>query len=234
MPLRRKFIKRRRPTVRKTRLQSRRTLFRRIQRPLRIGLGIPQQHFVKLRYTDFYQALVSASSTAAKDYRLNSLYDPDTTAIGGQPYYFDQWSAMYERYRVYGCKIEITASCASSTSNLYHPILALSTWATSAPGWSTMANMLNAKGVTYKPLIPGEKGARIVRYVDLRKLAAVSKNQYDTDMNYAALVAANPAQSLAANVSIFNNDGGSSVAIQWYVRLTFYAKMFDPVEPAAS
>lgn len=47
-------------------------------------------------------------------YRLNSLYDPDFTNIGHQPYGFDQVIPFYARYIVTHCDINITFSDPSS------------------------------------------------------------------------------------------------------------------------
>jgi hypothetical protein len=39
-------------------------------------------------------------------FRVNGLYDPDQTGTGAQPVYFDQWMALYNRYRVLGMWID--------------------------------------------------------------------------------------------------------------------------------
>lgn len=57
---------------------------------------------------------------------MNSLYDPDFTGTGGQPFYFDQLSAVYNRYRVLRAEfsvniinvgIEFPAVCVLSADN---------------------------------------------------------------------------------------------------------------------
>lgn len=40
-------------------------------------------------------------------WRLNSLFDPDFTGGGQQPTTFDQWMALYDRYRVLACDVDI-------------------------------------------------------------------------------------------------------------------------------
>ena len=45
---------------------------------------------------------VRRSNGIAKQYmRMNSLFDPDQTGTGHQPYYFDQFAALYNRYTVF-------------------------------------------------------------------------------------------------------------------------------------
>jgi hypothetical protein len=59
--------------------------------------------------------------TAASGYELthvfiaNSCYDPDLTAVGSQPAYFDQWMALYGRYRVVKAYVEARVTAASSS-----------------------------------------------------------------------------------------------------------------------
>jgi len=73
----------------------------------------PDCDAVKLVYNDF-RAVVAAGNQATYVYRLNSVFDPDFTGVGGQPAGFDQLKALYGRYRVMACKVRI--SCASMTS----------------------------------------------------------------------------------------------------------------------
>ena len=56
------------------------------------------------------------SNGIAKQYmRMNSLFDPDQTGTGHQPYYFDQFAALYNRYTVLGskanCRVQFAAQC---------------------------------------------------------------------------------------------------------------------------
>lgn len=56
---------------------------------------------VTLKYVSILSKTAAASTTAGVNiYRLNSLYDPDYTGTGAQPYGFDQLAAMYAKYQV--------------------------------------------------------------------------------------------------------------------------------------
>jgi len=46
------------------------------------------------------------SSSARHVFRMGSIYDPDYTASGHQPFAHDQWQALYSYYRVYGFAYE--------------------------------------------------------------------------------------------------------------------------------
>jgi hypothetical protein len=48
-------------------------------------------------------------------FRGNSVYDPDYTGVGVQPYYFDNLAAIYNRYRVISSTIVVTLMSDSSS-----------------------------------------------------------------------------------------------------------------------
>jgi hypothetical protein len=72
-------------------------------------------------------ATVTGSATVGlvgnvQKYSLNSLFDPDVTGVGHQPYGFDQLctsTGPYSRYKVIGCKVKITAVCPDNLVYLY-------------------------------------------------------------------------------------------------------------------
>lgn len=75
--------------------------------------GISPYHYATLVYP---VAFTSSSATGGAWYwqfRLNSLFDPDFTGGGTQPTTFDQWMALYDRYRVLACTVDLTLSDAT-------------------------------------------------------------------------------------------------------------------------
>lgn len=58
----------------------------------------------KLKYSDAFNLASDATLTSYTGsqyvFRLNSLYDPDLTGTGHQPYGFDQYAALFNRYKV--------------------------------------------------------------------------------------------------------------------------------------
>jgi len=64
---------------------------------------------VRLKYFEAIP-LSTVVSTTAQAWRLSSVFDPNLTGTGRQPNGYDEWSAFYARYRVWGgrWKIEVT------------------------------------------------------------------------------------------------------------------------------
>lgn len=58
----------------------------------------------------YYEKLHLTGATQIYTFRANSLFDPNQTGTGTQPYYFDQYIATFEKYRVTACRIKLTAT----------------------------------------------------------------------------------------------------------------------------
>lgn len=71
-------------------------------------LGFPDCLRTTLTYSDVI-AINPASAVGQYTFRGNSVFDPDYTSAGHQPYYRDQLAAPYARYRVYSSKIHVSA-----------------------------------------------------------------------------------------------------------------------------
>lgn len=71
---------------------------------------IVQTHIV------YYEKLHLTGSTQIYTFRANSLFDPNATGTGTQPYYFDQYIATYEKYRVMATTLELTVTNVSQSA----------------------------------------------------------------------------------------------------------------------
>lgn len=73
--------------------------------------GFPKRLVMSLPFRTYgYYTTQSLGASDFHTYRLNSLYDPDLTAVGTQPLYFDQItsiSGLYRRYLVYRTDVEV-------------------------------------------------------------------------------------------------------------------------------
>ncbi|WP_218254000.1 hypothetical protein, partial [Candidatus Magnetobacterium casense] len=72
---------------------------------------IAQRYITKMKYSD----VISGGALFGDVHmNLNSLFDPNRSGIGHQPYGFDQLATLYNRYRVISCGYRIT--CATPTA----------------------------------------------------------------------------------------------------------------------
>lgn len=100
--------------VKRKRVYKRKAIVRKAKAPR--GLTpFPTTRLVKLRYVTNVTLNPAAGAVATHTFAANSLYDPDNTGVGAQPYYFDQLMAMYNKFTVVGSKICITPFGATTT-----------------------------------------------------------------------------------------------------------------------
>lgn len=122
------MVKRKRTTVARRRRRSRfavRKRRRRMRRrPLRIPRplsGFPQTKVVRLRYVEQFTLDPATGGVALQDFRCNSIYDPNASGTGHQPYGHDQWAQYYRRYEVLKSSIRVDycqSEASASTSVL--------------------------------------------------------------------------------------------------------------------
>lgn len=80
------------------------------------NFGFPDILETTLVYADHILLSSSAGNLLPnKYYNMNGLYDPDPALGGGQPYWFDQLSAVYSRYAVIGSKITVDFTHSNPT-----------------------------------------------------------------------------------------------------------------------
>jgi len=89
--------------------------YHRVQTRIPGTLGFPDTYICKLKYAEAF-SINPGSISGQYTYRANSLFDPDFTSGGHQPHYYDQLSAIYTRYRVYGIRFEVSIMNNAGTS----------------------------------------------------------------------------------------------------------------------
>lgn len=93
----------------------------------------PIKKRVKMDYCTTFLATppTLANSVSTTTFRFNSLFDPDATIGGHQPYGFDQWMAMYTRFTVVSATAYLV--CNPSTSAAYTGNFGMNITALGAP-----------------------------------------------------------------------------------------------------
>lgn len=78
---------------------------------------LKQKLTTKLRYVDTLNLDAGAAGIVSHVFSANGLFDPDITSTGHQPHYYDEFSALYNKYRVLSSKIQVTP-ILSGTGNV--------------------------------------------------------------------------------------------------------------------
>lgn len=62
---------------------------------------------VDLTYCDGFRHEFNYGANAIQIFRMNSIYDPDYTNTGHQPFFRDLWASQYDYYTVLACEYEL-------------------------------------------------------------------------------------------------------------------------------
>lgn len=222
MPLQRKNLRRR---IRKNKRANRRG--RKIAVTRIVQRTLPDKLLVKLPYTDL-QGLSGTGPSNQKSYNVNSCYDPETGAINDQNLGFDQYMALYGKYRVYKVTYQVTMYNISNSAvagslnfseqgqqmnlaDIQHLQLPYSRRFTLAPSGNT-GSMKTIKGSIWLPRVVG-----------------LTPEQYRTNDKYVGSGGSSPAGIIQMSMNFININVNLGVGIQADVRYTSYCELFDRV-----
>lgn len=222
------MVKRRKPTAKD---RSRSRMYRSVN--VVRGRGpVAAKTIVKLKYADGF---TSASTPIDYVFNLNSLFDPNFTSTGHQPYGRDTYATLYNRYRVFRTDYIIScSSLASTTTATYRVIVGANNTQTAYTSADTAAESPNfrtfhVQGASTSIMIKGS--------YYLPSLTGVTPKQYASDDRFQALMSADPAESLCLHVVNSTTAGDTSPGagtLVYNITLIFHCELFDPLELSAS
>lgn len=104
---------RRNATKYKRKSMYRRKAITKYRRQPRLTGPVPNSKLVKLRYVQSVSIDPTAGNSGTYTFSANSIYDPNKSNLGHQPYGHDTLETLYDRYTVVGSRI--TAEFTSTT-----------------------------------------------------------------------------------------------------------------------
>lgn len=176
---------------------------------------------VKLKYVE---DVVSPGTTIDHIWNLNSLFDPNRTGTGHQPYGFDTYATLYNRYRVY--RVDYTIRFAVIVVNSsYKAIVVANNDTSTFTSDSLMAESPGARTIFLTTSQPGTlSGSFYLPYV-----TGATPTQYKSDDKYEALTTGSPSELIILHMGWAGIGGGapSSNQVGAQVTLTYHAEFFD-------
>lgn len=215
-------------TRRRTRAKASRTTIARTTSFL-----VPDRYRTKLRYSALVRASATSGVPTAYTFRLNSLYDPDLTATGTQPYGFDQLATFYNNYVVTGSAIRVVPlpTVDDSVSRRAVQVTVYPSVDSSAPyaasPWTYRELPYNRTKNIYLPTNTFFRSGIINHYMPVHKLAGVSRTRVLSTAGYSSIVSDNPQTSLYWHIIATPFDQGpGNIAADCQVTITFYVNFF--------
>lgn len=203
------------------------------------NIGPADRQYVKLKYSQFINLTSTAGVVNDNVWRGSSLFDPDLTGTGTQPYYFDQWAALYNFYSVLGSSIKVTcalgnvSSVAAGTCDL----VVIPTQSTGTFVGSTQDVVLQQPYAKHRVIALQQitEPGVITHYMSTDKMYGSRNGTTDmVDTSYGAAVSANPNSTWAWHVCMWPHDRASTVTNYIQVEITYYCIFTGLVRPAAS
>lgn len=192
----------------------------------------PLSMLIKQAYSEVLNLTVGTAGLfgTEKVFSLNDMYDPDYTATGHQPYGRDTMATIYNRYKVYGCKVEIVFYGADTNSIATSVMLSNPSNFTSPLQGKTVNQVLECNQAQVKYLSSnGNQKQTFNTYVSMAKLFNISKLQYkaDTAVYQATSAGSSPPILGVLRVAIADTDLGSTATCNCSVKLTYLCRWWD-------
>lgn len=218
--------RRRRTARRPARRPRRRGLARKLQSGALTTINkslqpIANRYICKMKYA----TTVLTSASGQYQFRLNSLFDPDLTGLGHQPYGFDNLALLYNRYRVIATGWRIQQPSSFNGTPVVFGALPNNDVSVTWDNFGEMAENPRAKTVLNNP----GGSIRVLRgKVSLPKLMGRTRAQYMADDNFQAIVNTNPAENAILYLASFNALTGEAIPnIPIHVILEYTVEFFD-------
>lgn len=195
---------------------------------------LPVRYNAIMRYSDVFQFSTGVAGVygVEQSMRLNSLFDPDLTGTGHQPYGYDQMTPLYGRYQVRAVKVTLHWTDPSADGVRVACMLQGNVSVTS----------LTSQTIGYVDELPftkcgninntGDQKNKMVFYIPLHKALGLSKQAYaDDTSNTASVVSGSPSLQAYIRFSAASNRGTSAVTVMCNCTMEYYTVFYDrPVQ----
>jgi len=189
----------------------------------------PSRYICKMKYCESVNGVGGPAGAGYGNYQFsaNSIWDPNATGIGHQPYGMDTLTALYNRYRVISCSYVINGTVTNASgveTNSIIGVLSANEGAVVTGGINEFQENPRSKFVTQ--YVGNEKTLKGRIYVPA--LVGRTKSQYMADDRYQAQTNTNPAENAIINVYFGFMDGTLATATaDLNVTLEYTVEFFD-------
>jgi hypothetical protein len=190
-----------------------------------VPIGLPTVFKTQHRYVESIVLNAATGSLGTYVYRTNSLFDPNLTGTGHQPYGFDQFKAYYATYLVTAS--QITVECVVGTAS---SLVGVTCSTDSALAVLTTADTLSEPGRGQCGLVAPAVAART-----FQSKWALKDIPHADPADYSALVGASPANS--DFFTIYHQDAAglaASPVLYFTACIVYDCEWRDPITVASS
>lgn len=194
--------------------------------------GVPRKAIVTLKYCDTFHGASAIGSPYQQIFKANSLYDPDATGTGHQPYLLDQLcggvsTSFFSYYQVNKCKIIIEGSANSAGTGCAQ----VGIWSTrkSSSSYTTpwqLAEQGNRKEMKCKFVADDTSKFKLSLTQYPRQTMGISRGEYN-DITYQSIYSADPSTLTYFWFIGAHPDNSTVVTFDFVVTMIYYAQLFN-------
>lgn len=195
----------------------------------------PPNYHCTLRYSDA-KTLSTGSAVFGTEfqYRLNSLYDPDYTSAGHQPYGYDQMAALYNKYRVKAVRYTLTFTTPGAANDIKCGVVFRPNTTAGISSGNVWIVDEDPAGITADLSSSGDRRAVITGRIEMSKIFGISKTKLMAEDNYSAAVTSNPTNVVYMTFATICYDGTNAVSSSCNVALDFECTFYDRITQSSS
>lgn len=201
-----------------------------------VPFGKTSEPFANVKYTtlkysqtDTYTAGASGITGVEQAFRLNSMFDPDFTGAGHQPYGYDQLALLYKKYKVTSVDIAIKATDPSEDGMFICAMVGSFNNIYTLAGRSYDQVNEKPNAMTRAVNNTGSQQSTVRQHVPLWKVTGLSKAQYDANItDYSGLFAGPTVTDtpwLRVNAGSVRGLTGGTIKIQ--VEIIFHVQCYE-------
>lgn len=197
------------------------------------GIGIPNIFCTKLKFNTTIS--LTSGTYNYNIFRGNGAYDPDFAAGGQQPMYFDELTALWQRYCVLSSQIQVNAINRTATGGASFTKVGVYPLGRATPE-SDLPSATERDNCKYAQLGPntGDQGIiNITHYAKATQVLGKARDE-NTDDVLSALYTTNPARQWYWHVFAGTLDNLSDINVFLDVTLTYYVKFYDKIDVGRS
>lgn len=179
----------------------------------------PSRQIVKMKYSDVFTT--NTGNGWNYNYNLNSIFDPNRTGTGHQPYGHDQLAVLYNRYRVISCSYVLTAYSGAI------PIRYACIPSNEVKLYASIGELAENPRARFNVQIPSATLTKLTGKVYLPALTGRSKTQYMADDRYQASFGTSPQELGVLTMAAFGLQENTT-DVNWTITLEYTVEVFDP------
>lgn len=205
-------------------------------------LPYPEKRVVNLRYAQQVSLVGGAVGLfgVRQRFSLNSIFDPDITGAGHQPYGFDQMATIYARYKVLACDVTFKPifmlPAANDAIALGCLVTGPSTTANSITTIATVERAAETQMCSVKYFNTNNRAfKKWSQHFGIADVMGVTVSQFTTDLdNTTAPVTGSPGNICAIEWAVLSVAGGTGGTLIFQIELNYKIEFYERVVLAQS